>query len=1187
MASIWDGHLDQAPQTLARPYISSSNPSNFSFESFRAPVENQHVNVIEQTSPLDSFLQQKRPGDSLVQSSAERESFTELSPRVQLHDPVDTSSVSSGDVQSLYDRPAVVHTPPKPRLQSHLTTYSKSLSSQFTPNSSVHVFYVPESQVSPSTREHSLLSEAAFTTGPEIIDLTEDTEEELAISEMLPIDPGSCRQHNLPRSSSPPIGKNRSLFTPPIPKSRGRTIMEHVAVPSFPRGLTKADYKPLSNVPKAPISHVFEHPSLADALCSAFTQNCAPSTVFISSDRSKGKEREREDVASSTPAHKKHKSRASITFGAGLDTTPSTLLDATYAHAIVPLEGVDIEPPLTRIDLATNTRFEFAHAWRKRTSTLQEAELEWITRFKVIGRACSMAGPSRASLSPQLSTAGYFVNGGLQEWELVAPESSPRNKSGSKGTRTTKSPDPANAKKRASTFDVKVDPPADPPNVHPNAIYDPELSNSTTVQEGEDAGAIVDIDVDMYFNGLSDSPKPVVPPQHHVAPIHTFGVHLLQFAEQAQPNSHASGFPPLSIDTMLAQKDGEEYFFGMPPSPTAAEMEPPPPLLTPAPPSPFQVDHFVSQEGHLFVQSGSPTLTPPWSLSESGDLPQNDDSRVLLSSPSNGVFPSALDTIDPSLLGGQQPPVPQPKVAPPKRRSNLPEPIIYVRRPIHSSSLPVVPGKRPVQIKFRSQELPPTTGAEESDDERISVTGAGPKVPDGSILSSRVRNNVERSASVAGEDNITSSSLPKRCSLPSRKSISRVESESDSSFAPSRVSQSLSISVLPKTNKPKPKLKLKPKSSRTGRNQEVITEGTFCHQCRNTNVRPKMQCSNKVQGYVCGKRFCNRCILHRYPDITFDQFSAGFMCPACTNTCNCSHCARKRGEEYISMRGGGFAGSRIQTKVTLIRDEPKPMHSRRSLLNGNKVDASTTPESSSSTAPPAMFWAHVYGLEGERVGSAIINPEYAASLSKAGLRSAQPVCVPAPPPPQAHKQKQKKADQPRIFIGRPQRSWKIRATRDLEPSSDCVAACAQNDPNADVDGLGNGHGNAHGKGKDKAIDGRPLRVFIGNPTVLREPYARMPCTPAQTSSRVSSPGPDSDGTLTSLSELEADYWPQPGVGESCSWAPPLSPPCLHGGTVLPGSVVLPAALDIQRSVSMAMSEEELARAISAALAALV
>jgi hypothetical protein len=654
--------------------------------------------------------------------------------------------------------------------------------------------------------------------------------------------------------------------------------MEHVAVPSFPQGLTKADYELMSRMPTAPISHVVEHPSLAHALSSAFTQNRAPSTVFASPDKRKGKEREREDVvSSSTPARKKYKPRAPITFGAGLDTTPSALLDAFYAHAIIPLGDVDIEPPLTRIDLATNSRFEFAHAWRKRTSTLQEAELECITRFKVIGRACTMAGPPRASLSPILGTAGYVVSRELQEWELVPPESSPRKKSSSsKKTRTTKAAlEPANAKKRASTFDVDAGPPAnpsaDPLDVHPNPVYDPKLSNSTMVQEGESTGAIVDIDVDMYFNGLSDSPKPVVPPPQHV--VHTSGVHLQQFAEQAQPNNHVTRFPPLSIDTMLARTDGNECFFGMPPSPTVAEMEPPPRLLTPAPPSPFQVDHFVSQEGNLFVQSGSPTLTPPWSLSQSGDLPQNDDSHTLLSSPSNGDFPTALDTIDPSLLGGQQPLAPQPKVVPPKRRSTLPEPIIYVRRPIHSSSLPMVSGKRPVQIKFRSQELPHTTAVEESDDEPISVTHAGPKGENGSTLSSRVRNDVEQSASVADEDNTTSSSLPKRRSLPSRKmrdlrkSISRVDSESDSSFAPSRVSQSPSVSVLPETDKPKPKpqpkLKLKLKPSRTGGNQEVVAEETFCHQCRNTNARPKMQCSNKVQGCVCGKRFCNRCILNR------------------------------------------------------------------------------------------------------------------------------------------------------------------------------------------------------------------------------------------------------------------------------------------------------------------------------------
>lgn len=49
----------------------------------------------------------------------QREPFTELSPHMQFRDPVDTSSVSSDDVHSLYDGPAVVVSRnPPPFMQS-------------------------------------------------------------------------------------------------------------------------------------------------------------------------------------------------------------------------------------------------------------------------------------------------------------------------------------------------------------------------------------------------------------------------------------------------------------------------------------------------------------------------------------------------------------------------------------------------------------------------------------------------------------------------------------------------------------------------------------------------------------------------------------------------------------------------------------------------------------------------------------------------------------------------------------------------------------------------------------------------------------------------------------------------------------------------------------------------------------
>ena len=44
----------------------------------------------------------------------------------------------------------------------------------------------------------------------------------------------------------------------------------------------------------------------------------------------------------------------------------------------------------------------------------------------------------------------------------------------------------------------------------------------------------------------------------------------------------------------------------------------------------------------------------------------------------------------------------------------------------------------------------------------------------------------------------------------------------------------------------------------------------------------------------------------RYPGLTFDEFATVFFCPSCRNFCNCTHCARARGEEYVPERNGGW-----------------------------------------------------------------------------------------------------------------------------------------------------------------------------------------------------------------------------------------------------------------------------------------
>ena len=187
-----------------------------------------------------------------------------------------------------------------------------------------------------------------------------------------------------------------------------------------------------------------------------------------------------------------------------------------------------------------------------------------------------------------------------------------------------------------------------------------------------------------------------------------------------------------------------------------------------------------------------------------------------------------------------------------------------------------------------------------------------------------------------------------------------------------------------------------------------------------------------------------------------------------------------------------------------------------------------------ASAPQTMFWAHVYGLEGERVGRAFIGDatapptQPAKRLAPNGLSKSKSKPRPRKPKPKLEaKPKQKN---PRVFIGTPLSEWKVRSFRDLKPSASIPPLVAEEE---------NQNHAGEGKGKEKAVE-RP-RIFIGDARWLHMPYGRMPASPQ--SSRASSPAPesggeqelelDSDGSLTSLDDLEeAMDWPQPDVGEA-------------------------------------------------------
>jgi hypothetical protein len=109
----------------------------------------------------------------------------------------------------------------------------------------------------------------------------------------------------------------------------------------------------------------------------------------------------------------------------------------------------------------------------------------------------------------------------------------------------------------------------------------------------------------------------------------------------------------------------------------------------------------------------------------------------------------------------------------------------------------------------------------------------------------------------------------------------------------------------------------------------------------------------------------------RYADIVFDEKQKDFVCPACANTCNCTVCSRKRGEEYIPPpRNASSTVSRERpSRARAVGSQPKPAAAAgpsQPPIRYPSIDFSDNVPA----APPTEYWATVYRLSGEKVGTA-------------------------------------------------------------------------------------------------------------------------------------------------------------------------------------------------------------------------
>ncbi|KAI0043321.1 hypothetical protein FA95DRAFT_1575179 [Auriscalpium vulgare] len=146
---------------------------------------------------------------------------------------------------------------------------------------------------------------------------------------------------------------------------------------------------------------------------------------------------------------------------------------------------------------------------------------------------------------------------------------------------------------------------------------------------------------------------------------------------------------------------------------------------------------------------------------------------------------------------------------------------------------------------------------------------------------------------------------------------------------------------------------------------------TFCHHCRRTTKLLKMDCANvRPKTGTCGKHFCINCIEKRYPEIAFDHSMSDFICPACSDTCRCTVCSKKRGVEYVYER------QRKHMQLDLGSDqkhtEKAPMAAIASSSSAplRVVAPKTGAFSVDTTLHKGQYWGAVFSITGQPLGMA-------------------------------------------------------------------------------------------------------------------------------------------------------------------------------------------------------------------------
>ncbi|KIM78656.1 hypothetical protein PILCRDRAFT_824286 [Piloderma croceum F 1598] len=531
-------------------------------------------------------------------------------------------------------------------------------------------------------------------------------------------------------------------------------------------------------------------------------------------------------------------------------------------------------------------------------------------------------------------------------------------------------------------------------------------------------------------------------------------------------------------------------------------------------------DQAVNDDDALYSTSNDYTNSP-WISGGEGDFQNHSPIDAMTESSINGTWNG---TIDPSLLGGgereSQPLTPSP--SPPPIRG------AFFNAEASSSHLPVKshtsfdnalpPRRHSSQRVPRPRHLDNYVDVDDLDlsadsDSEASFLGVS-----------------KRSDHVS--DSTYDSDASDTVSKPTRATLAvHIPGGSTSNTASRDTSE-----VAPVSRGPAPKL-VAPKKGKKPQKITKHTPGvTWCHQCRRNTFHDKMKCTNlRPEGDLCTQRFCIICVEKRYPNISFDPQTQDFICPKCTNTCNCTVCTAKRGEKYVSSsnrgrgRGRGRGGSTIRPR----RGRTTKDHSANLLQPQNAKPHRIYELPQNAT----KYWGTIYGTSGEKIGTAFVGEDDDASIVVPRLMRAA-----------APKLQQGK----RVFIGQVQDIWDLR---------DYTVRNVVNDSNA-RNGVGKG------KGKAGESDQSSIRMYIGK----KPPRSTEPIPAEGGTIFRASPSIVHDSEMSDLTPPSSPKdWPEPAVGESAHFGYDAMP------TVAPKQAV--DTVDLSPELGLSPGKMEMAIAL--------